>query len=90
MRAAVEAVRLRNPRRIVVAVGVASTEAVESLRASVDELVCPLVPPLLASVGEWYEEFPQLSDGDVRSILEREWTRGGVPPNGARRTSTRS
>jgi predicted phosphoribosyltransferase len=79
MRAAVGSVKLRQPRRVVVAVGVASREAAGSLRPFVDELVCPLIPPHLASVGEWYQEFPQLSDEAVRAILEREWSRTRAP-----------
>jgi putative phosphoribosyl transferase len=71
VRAAVQAVRLQLPARVIVAVGVSSREAVEALRPLVDELVCPLVPPRLFAVGEWYREFPPVTDGEVRGILGR-------------------
>jgi len=74
VRCAVEAVRLRRPSRLVLAVGVSSREAVEDLRPLVDELVCPLVPPMLFAVGEWYREFPQVSDAEVVTLLQRHWT----------------
>jgi putative phosphoribosyl transferase len=75
VRCAVEAVRLHRPSRIVLAVGVSSREAVEELRPLVDGLVCPLVPALLFAVGEWYREFPQVSDAEVMGWLQRHWDR---------------
>jgi predicted phosphoribosyltransferase len=33
-------------------------------------VVCPLAPPFFTSIGEWCEEFPQLSDDAVRRLLE--------------------
>ena len=76
VRCAVEAVRLQRPSRLVLAVGVSSREAVVDLRPLVDSLVCPLVPPMLFAVGEWYREFPQVSDAEVVMLLQRHW----VPP----------
>lgn len=78
VRAAVEALRLKRPRRLIVAVGVSSKEAAETLRRLADELVCPLVPSRLFAVGEWYREFPQVSDAEVLRLLERQ--RAGAPP----------
>jgi putative phosphoribosyl transferase len=78
VRCAVDAVRLQRPRRLVLAVGVSSQEAIETLRPLVDELVCPLVPPMLFAVGEWYREFPQVSDAEVVSLLEHHWARPGA------------
>jgi len=79
VRCAVEAVRLQRPSRLVLAVGVSSQEAVDVLRPRVDELVCPLVPPMLFAVGEWYREFPQVSDAEVTALLQRHWSH---PPAG--------
>jgi putative phosphoribosyl transferase len=69
--AALRAVRSRGPRRIVVALGVAPPDTVETLRSEVDELVVLLVPPMFFAVGEWYHQFSQVSDAEVRSCLER-------------------
>ncbi|MGP8072324.1 MAG: phosphoribosyltransferase [Thermoplasmata archaeon] len=73
VRCAIQAVRLQRPSRLVIAVGVSSREAIEALRPLVDEVVCPLVPPRLFAVGEWYREFPQVEDSEVARLLERHW-----------------
>ena len=73
VKCAVQAVRLRLPSEVVVAVGVSSREALRSLESVADAVVCPLVPPELYAVGEWYREFPQVSDAEVVRLLERHW-----------------
>lgn len=75
MRAAVQAVRRQAPARIVLAVPVASREALAELRARVEEIVCPLVPDWLSSIGEWYLDFAQTEDARVLSILAEAWAR---------------
>jgi predicted phosphoribosyltransferase len=69
MRAAVEAVRMTGPARIVVAVPVGSPEACRSLAALADQVVCPLIPASLHCIGRWYYDFPQTSDDQVRALL---------------------
>jgi len=71
VRLAARALRRRRPGRLVVAVGVSSKEAIDALRPIVDEVVCPLVPPELLAVGEWYREFPQVGDDEVVALLAR-------------------
>ncbi|MGF6154209.1 phosphoribosyltransferase [Pseudomonas fluorescens] len=75
MMAAIHAVRLQAPSRIVVAVPVAPLETVEALRTEVDELVCPLIPEWLMSIGYWYMNFTQTTDGEVIDLLQRAWQR---------------
>lgn len=75
MRAAVQAVRRQAPARIVLAVPVASREALAELRARVEEIVCPLVPDWLSSIGEWYLDFAQTEDTRVLAILAEAWAR---------------
>jgi putative phosphoribosyl transferase len=70
-RAAVRAVRARRPAAVVLAVGVAARESRDALARLVDELVCPCVPPLFMAVGEWYRNFPQVSDEEVGRLLAR-------------------
>jgi putative phosphoribosyl transferase len=69
MRAAVKAVRELRPSRIVVAVPVASTSARDDLCALADEVICPLVPASFHAVGEWYDDFAETSDAEVRCLL---------------------
>ncbi|HEY3111697.1 MAG TPA: phosphoribosyltransferase [Chloroflexota bacterium] len=71
MHAAVQALRLQGPRRIVVAVPVAAPETCEAFRAEVDEVVCAVTPEPFYAVGLWYEEFSQTSDEEVRELLAR-------------------
>ncbi len=71
MAAAIAAVRRRHPARTVVAVPVASAEACDELRDSVDELVCLAEPEPFLSIGQWYEEFRQVTDREVQDLLEQ-------------------
>lgn len=73
MMAAVHAVRLQAPSRIVVAVPVAPVETTEALRSEVDELVCPLMPDWLMSIGHWYADFSQTTDEEVIRLLHQAW-----------------
>ncbi|MOA37003.1 putative phosphoribosyl transferase [compost metagenome] len=75
MRAAVQAVRQQAPARIVLVAPVASTDAIAMLRPLVDEVVCPLVPDALSSIGEWYSDFGQTSDEEVQALLRQAWAR---------------
>lgn len=79
MRAAIHAVRLQKPSRIIVAVPVASFDTVETLRREVDEVVCPMEPEWLLSIGNWYVDFSQTSDEEVINLLQRTWRRESLP-----------
>jgi len=69
MRAAVEALRRLSPRKIVIAVPVASQEACQEFRETVDEIVCGLTPAHFNAVGAWYEDFSQTTDKEVIQLL---------------------
>jgi predicted phosphoribosyltransferase len=69
MRAAVAAVRQLQAARIVVAVPVASLETFAEFTSDVDEVVCPLTPAHFHAVGQWYADFAQTSDEEVRQLL---------------------
>jgi predicted phosphoribosyltransferase len=71
MRAAAAALRAQGPGRLVVAVPVAPKETCEALRELVDDVICTATPEPFFAVGEWYENFTQTSDGDVRDLLRR-------------------
>jgi predicted phosphoribosyltransferase len=78
MRAAVAAVRAQKPARIVVAVPTAAFDTCASLNAEVDELVSPLRPENFRAVSLWYDRFEQVSDSEVRTLLERAKQAGGA------------
>jgi len=73
MHAAIDAVHLQNPRSIVIAIPVAPPESISALRQKVDEVICPLQPTELSSIGQWYEDFSQVSDEDVTELLSQVW-----------------
>ncbi len=69
MKAAIQAVRAQSPAGITVAVPVAPPETVRALKGMVDEVVCPLQPKAFYAIGQWYLDFSQTSDQEVREIL---------------------
>ena len=70
MRAAVAALRQQRPAKIVVAVPVAAASTCEELKLEVDKIVCGLTPDPFHGVGEWYEDFSQTTDEEVRELLD--------------------
>ncbi len=70
-RAAIEALRRRGPRRLVLAVPVCAAQPAESLRQEVDELICLEAPSDLMAIGLWYRDFEQVPDEEVIELLER-------------------
>jgi len=69
MRAAVRAVRALAPKKIVVAVPVASRFICEQMASEVDEAVCVETPEPFEGVGQWYQDFAQTTDDEVRQLL---------------------
>jgi putative phosphoribosyl transferase len=70
MRAAVEAVRRGSPQRVVVAVPVAPPHAARELQDVADEVVVLSAPDSFHAVGLWYEDFREVSDDEVRRLLQ--------------------
>jgi putative phosphoribosyl transferase len=71
MLAAIQAVRKLNPQKIVVAVPVVAKSSCEELKHHADELVTLLTPEDFGAVGQWYEDFSQVSDEEVIEYLRR-------------------
>jgi putative phosphoribosyl transferase len=69
MRAAIRAVKKRRPARVVVATPVAPPDVIDDLQCEVDDVVCLYQPVMLHAIGLWYEDFEQVSDGEVIRIL---------------------
>jgi putative phosphoribosyl transferase len=79
MRAAVEALRRLEARRVVAAAPTAALSTARELREQVDELVVVTTPSQFYGVGQWYVDFSQTSDEEVRNLLDR----AGAPPPSA-------
>jgi predicted phosphoribosyltransferase len=71
MRAAAAALRQQNPARIVVAVPVSAPQTCDEYRMGVDEIVCASTPEPFRGVGQWYRNFSQTTDDEVRELLEK-------------------
>ena len=68
-RAALRAVRAREPRRLTLAVPVGAPDVVRSLRGEADEVVCLLEPERMWAVGLWYEHFEPTADAEIAKLL---------------------
>ena len=71
MRAAVQALRPMEPKRVIVAVPVGAAQTCEDLREVVDEMVCLRTPEPFEAVGLWYDDFTQTTDAEVHALLSR-------------------
>ena len=69
--AAVAAIRRRKAARVVVAVPVAPASGCSAIRMEADEVLSVAEPELLLALSQWYQDFSQISDEDVRSLLDR-------------------
>jgi putative phosphoribosyl transferase len=89
MRAAAKALRQHEPARLVAAAPVAAASTCVDLEDEVDEVVCVVTPEPMVAVGQWYRDFTQTTDDEVRRLLAEagQETRGATPP---RRRSPRT
>ena len=71
MRAAAAALARQKPGRRIVAVPVAAKQTCDDLAQEVDEVVCYATPAQFFAVGQWYGEFGQTSDEEVREWMRR-------------------
>jgi putative phosphoribosyl transferase len=71
MRVAAKALRSEGAAQIVVAVPVASPLTCSEFEAEVDKVVCATTPEPFVAVGQWYRDFSQTTDEEVRELLKR-------------------
>ncbi len=71
MRAAVEAVQSMSPSTLTVAVPTGSISAVRKVAALVDRVICLESPAEFSAVGQFYRNFSQTTDEEVRELLEQ-------------------
>ncbi len=71
MRAAVKALRQRGAAKIVVAVPVGPPDTCREFEDLADEVVCASAPEFFQAVGQYYEDFSQTSDEEVRDLLAK-------------------
>jgi putative phosphoribosyl transferase len=71
MRAAAAALRHQDPAKTVVAVPVSAPQTCDEYRMGVDEIICAATPEPFYGVGQWYLDFSQTTDDEVRELLDR-------------------
>ncbi|WP_339655952.1 phosphoribosyltransferase family protein [uncultured Maribacter sp.] len=74
--ATIELVSEQGPKKIIVAIPVAPNSAIRKLESTlkVDEVICLQVPYNFQAVGQFYEEFYQVSDQEAIQLLEKAYT----------------
>ncbi|MGO8756170.1 MAG: phosphoribosyltransferase [Gallionellaceae bacterium] len=72
MIAALHALRVRKPQKLICAVPVASPDALEKVTPYADEMVCLYAPELFYGVGQFYSDFSQVSDEEVIALLRQD------------------
>ena len=72
MRAAVTALRAQLAGRILVAVPVGPPETCQEMAREADEVVCVRTPRSFHAVGQWYDDFAQTTDDEIRALLALE------------------
>lgn len=77
MQASVWAAREEGASRIVVAVPVGSQDAITRLEQEADEVICPHVPEDFYAIGQFFDDFGQVSDEEVMEILRTHSSRAG-------------
>jgi putative phosphoribosyl transferase len=70
VRAALRALRARQPARLVLAVPVAPADTLARLAPLVDEVVCPATPEPFIAIGLHYADFHQLDDREVVAAMD--------------------
>jgi predicted phosphoribosyltransferase len=71
MLAAIRSVRARTPLKLVVAIGVAPPQSLAQIEAEADEVVCLYAPADFYAVGQFFEDFSEVSDDMVVAALSR-------------------
>lgn len=70
MRAAIKALKVFMPAKIIIAVPVAEKFMCENMQSLVDDLICPMQPTYFNAVGAWYDDFSQTEDEEVFALLK--------------------
>jgi predicted phosphoribosyltransferase len=69
MRAALSALRLQRPARLIAAVPVGAPQSCAEFKSDADEVICAETPSPFYAVGQWYEDFSATTDDEVRRLL---------------------
>jgi len=79
VKAAILSVRARKAAKVIVAAPVGPADRVEELSTMVDQVVCLSTPADFQAIGQFYEEFEQVSDEVVWKMMTSETPAQGIP-----------
>lgn len=83
MKAAVQAVRAHRPSRVVVAVPVGAPATCREFAEVADEIVCSRRPEYFSAVGQWYRDFSETTDDEVRELVSHARVNSTPVPDGS-------
>lgn len=72
MRAAIKSIKVKNPKKIVVAVPCGAKDSINQIKKEVDEVVCLDAPIFFGAVGAFYENFEQTTDEEVVNLMKNQ------------------
>lgn len=81
MRAALAALRRQHPARLIVATPTVAAATLTEIESKADEVVAVIAPEDFYGVGQWYEDFSQTTDEEVRDLLNRAPKGPPAPPS---------
>lgn len=79
MMAAIDWLRTKQIKKLIVAVPVSSEEAAMQIKGKVDDFISLLTPTNMIAVGMWYKDFPQVSDEEAMSFLQKQTPDRSLP-----------
>lgn len=68
--AAIYAIKEKQAKKIIVAAPVGAYTTIEKLKSLVEEVICPLLPDDFYAIGQFYDNFEEITDAKVIKILE--------------------
>ena len=69
MKGAILSVRAEHPKKIVAAIPVSPTDTLEEIKELADEVICPYAPASFQAVGQFYDDFAQVTDDEVIELM---------------------
>ncbi|MCL5427579.1 MAG: phosphoribosyltransferase [Candidatus Marsarchaeota archaeon] len=78
--AAARWLRAERPRRLTLAVPVIPLEITNTIRQEVDDVIYLDSPAVFYGIGQFYRSFEQVTDTDVKELLQKYWESGSTQP----------
>lgn len=77
--ACIKSIRKQKPAKVIIAVPVASRSAFNRLNEEADQVICLSIPTNFQAVGQFYQNFHEVTDEDVEQMLSNKYSNTGAP-----------